>query len=124
MPIGMPHVHFANVPGHVGRRPGDLEALLQALLVDGIDALSPDRHPDAFVPAFVTERPERHFGISLPAPTLTAKTQKDFETASANPSESWRVAPIPCLRPSQFFEPGKALLNVGYIQNWCQPFGV
>jgi hypothetical protein len=32
MPVRMSHVHLANVPRHVGWRPGDFEALLKAVL--------------------------------------------------------------------------------------------
>jgi hypothetical protein len=60
MPIRMAHVHFANVPGHVGRGPGDLKALLKAMLVDGINIVDPDRHSNTFVSGFVAFGAERH----------------------------------------------------------------
>ena len=47
MPIRMAHVHFARIPWHVCRRPGHVDALFQATLVDGINIVDPDRHPDA-----------------------------------------------------------------------------
>src|SRR5688572_6448686 len=47
--VWVPHVHLANIPRHVGRRPGDLETLIKAALVDGVDVIHPDRHPHALV---------------------------------------------------------------------------
>ena len=31
MSVGMAHMHLAHVPGHVSRRPGDIELLLPAV---------------------------------------------------------------------------------------------
>jgi hypothetical protein len=35
----MPHMHLAHVPGHVGWRPRDVEALLDASCVNSIDVI-------------------------------------------------------------------------------------
>src|SRR5262249_25508623 len=55
--IGVAQVHLPDTPRLVGRRHGDLESLLQAIPVDRIDVVDPDRHPDAFVrPIGLTRR--------------------------------------------------------------------
>src|SRR6266540_2003165 len=47
--VGMAHVHLADAPRHVGRRPGDVETLLEAVPMDGVDVVHPDRHPGTLV---------------------------------------------------------------------------
>src|SRR5437870_11422276 len=42
--IRVTHVHLPDTPRLVGRRPGDLETLLPAMLVDRIDVVDPNRH--------------------------------------------------------------------------------
>src|SRR6266850_1860500 len=67
VPIGMPHVHLARVPRMVRWRPGDFDALREAVLMDRVDVVDPDRHPDAFVSRLVAVLAERHFRRALPA---------------------------------------------------------
>ena len=49
MPIRVANVHFAYVTWHVGRRPGDFEPLLQAVLINGLNVIHKDAHPSALV---------------------------------------------------------------------------
>ena len=49
MTIRMSHVHFTNVPWHVRRRPSYFDTLLLAVLMNRVDIVNPNRHPDAFV---------------------------------------------------------------------------
>jgi hypothetical protein len=51
--VGMADVEFADAPWLVCRGMGDVEAVGDAALVDGIDVVHPDRHPDAFVGGLV-----------------------------------------------------------------------
>src|SRR5438094_8597420 len=59
MAVGMSHVHFAHVPRHIRRGPGHLDALREALFVDGIHVLHPPAHPAALILRLVVERCER-----------------------------------------------------------------
>jgi hypothetical protein len=59
MAIRVTYVHLADAPRLVRGRPGDLEPLLEAMLVDGIDIVYPDRHPHAFFGRIVAVRAKR-----------------------------------------------------------------
>src|SRR5438874_12113753 len=113
----MPHVHFPHVPGHVRRPPGDLDALLHALFMDGVHVLDPPAHPAAFVLRLVLETRERACVLPLPASPLAAATHKDLARTGANGAESRRVAPTPQLLPAQFGEPRKTGVHVRDIEN-------
>src|SRR5438552_5309587 len=41
VPVRVADVHLAGVPRHVGRRPGDIEALLNAALVNHVNVVNP-----------------------------------------------------------------------------------
>src|SRR5262249_24726455 len=84
MPVRVPHVHLPNIPCHVGRRPSDLESLLNAALVDGVNIVYPDLHPYAFVGRFIAFRAERHLDRALPTTTLTVLAQKDLAIAGTD----------------------------------------
>ena len=56
--VGMPHMHLAHAPRHVGRRPCDFDSLLQAVAMDAVDIVDPDRHPHALVPRLIAARTE------------------------------------------------------------------
>src|SRR5262245_13509409 len=90
MPVRMPHVHLTNVPFHVRRRPGDVETLIQATLVNGVYIVHPSRHPYAFVGAFVAGRTKRHRVIARAPTTLAAFTQKDLTLTGADSSKCRR----------------------------------
>lgn len=47
--VGVTQMHLAKAPGHVGRRPRNLEALRQAVLINGIHIVNHDANPRAFV---------------------------------------------------------------------------
>jgi hypothetical protein len=70
VPIGMPHVYFANTPRHVGRWPGNFQSLFEAMLVDNIDAVYPDRHPHAFVVRVLAIRTKGPLQSALAATAL------------------------------------------------------
>src|SRR5205823_7602063 len=117
MTVGMPHVHFPYVPGHVRRRPGYLDALLNALFIDGIHVLDPPAHPAALVLRLVLETRERARVLPFPASPLAAATHKDLARTGANGAESRRVAPTPQLFPAQFGKPRKTGVHVRDIEN-------
>src|ERR1700739_214636 len=101
MAVGMSHVHFPHVPRHVRRRPGHLDALLNALIIDRIHVLDPPAHPAPFVLRLVLETRERARIPPFPAPPLAAPTHEDLAGTGANSAESRRVAPAPQLLPAQ-----------------------
>src|SRR5436190_18992197 len=113
MPIGVANVHLAHVPWHVGRRPGHFESLREAMMVDGVDVINPDRHPHALVGAIVAFTTERHLEGALATPPLTVFTQEDFAFTGADSTEVRGIAPVPCFLPSKLLEPLKALFDVG-----------
>src|SRR5262245_535664 len=118
----MPYVHLANIPRHVGWGPRHFNALFKAVLVNGVDIVHPDRHPGPFVAAFVPLRAKRHLVTAFASAALAALAEKDFALARADATERRRSAPVPGFLPSEFFEPGEALLDVRNIQDRRQPF--
>src|SRR5262245_4950769 len=113
--IRMAHVHFPDVPRFVGRRIGDLEALLQTMLMDRIDVVDPDRHPHSLVRHFTTILCCRE--IALAAPALAALAQEDLALAGANASERGGTTPVPSLLPAKLLKPGEGLLDITDIQD-------
>src|SRR2546423_5938950 len=101
VPVGVAHVHLAQVPGHVGRRTGDFETLLQAAAVDGCDVIDKDAHPRS---------------VLAPA-ALTVLTEKDLVAPGGDGAEVGRIAPIPRLAPPELLEPREALLDVGDVED-------
>src|SRR4030095_14976334 len=71
MPVWVPHMHLANIPRHVGRRPSDLESVLNAAFVNGVNIADPNRHPHPLVGRFVAFRTERHLDRTPATTTLT-----------------------------------------------------
>src|SRR5262245_11687730 len=122
MAVRMPHVHLPNVPCHGRRRPSNVELLFNAMLVNSIHVIHPNRYPGSLVGAFIASWAERHFVIALASAALSAFAEKDFTFSRADSSESGRVAPVPCLLPTELFEPGEALLDIRDIQYRRQPF--
>src|SRR5215475_3580114 len=72
MPVRMPHVHLANIPLHVRRRPSNVETLFQATLVNSINVVHPNRYPRSLVCAFISKRTERHLVVALASAALAA----------------------------------------------------
>src|SRR3989442_7490010 len=118
MAVGMSHVHFPHVPRHVFRRPGHLDALLNALFIDGIHVLDPPAHPAPFVLRLVLETCEGARVLPFPASPLAAATHEDLARTGANGAESRGVAPAPQLLPAQLGEPCKTSVHVRDIENW------
>ena len=70
MSVGVTNVHFANVPLHVCWRPRHVETLVETPLVDGVDVIYPDRHPNAPFRFVGTIRAKRHFSVAPSAAAL------------------------------------------------------
>src|SRR3989442_9722777 len=117
MAVGMSHVHFPHVPRHVRRRPGHLDALLNAFSIDGIHVLDPPAHPAPFVLRLVLETREAARVIPFPASSLATAAHTDLARTGANGAESRRVAPAPQLLPAQLGEPRKPGVHVRDIEN-------
>src|SRR5437867_1713541 len=107
VPVGMAHVHLAQVPGLVRRRTGDFEALLQTAPVDGCDVVDKDAHPRS----------------ALAAAALTVLTEKDLVAPGADGPEVGRVAPIPRFVQPELLEPREALLDVGDVEDGSDVYG-
>src|SRR5262245_47631908 len=112
MAVRMPHVHFPNVPRHVGRRPRNFESRCHALSVNGIDVVDPNGDPHAFLGLLVAIRAERQCEVALAATALTVRAEENLTFARADSSEVWRRPPIPCFLPTELLKPGEALLHI------------
>jgi hypothetical protein len=113
--VGVTDVHFADVPGLVGRGPRDFDSLLDAAGVNGVDIVDPDAHPHAFVSGFAAAISEGRCVRAFAATALCALAQEDFAMSRAHGAESGRIAPLEASLPAEFFEPGEALLDVGDV---------
>src|SRR2546430_17478581 len=80
MAVGVSHVHFPHVPRHVRGPPGHLDALLDALFIDGIHVVDPPTHPAAFVVRLVLETREGARVLPFPASPLAAATHEDLRS--------------------------------------------
>src|SRR5437773_12411309 len=117
MAVGMSHVHFPHVPRHVRRRPRHLDALLNALFIDGIHVLDPPTHPAAFVLRLVLETSEGARVLPFPASALDAATHNDLARTGAHGAKSRRVATAPHLFPPQLGETRKTSDYVRHLAN-------
>src|SRR3954468_16349351 len=97
--VGVPQVHLTDAPGHIGRGEGDVEALLQAMAVDRVHSLDPDRHPDALVRSLAAALPEGRVDTADAAAALHPPAEGDLARAGADGPEAGRVAPVPALPP-------------------------
>jgi hypothetical protein len=113
MPVRMADVHLAYAPRLVHRRHGDLQTLLEATLVDDVDVVHPDRHPDALVIVVAPGGRER----ALPAPALTVQAEKNLAFARADGPEGRGIAPLETLRPAELLESGDAFREVRDVQD-------
>lgn len=121
--VGVPDMHLANLPRHVLGGPGHLHPLLQTVLVDGVDIVDPNRHPDpvvAFLVPVGTERERRR--AASPAP-LRVLAKEDLAVPRADAAEPGWISPLPALGPSELLEPLEAGTNVGNVEYWCQSLG-
>ena len=110
----MADVHLANAPRHICGWPRDLNILFQAVLVDRVDVVDPNTHPNAFVCFFPTVAKSRRVR-SLSASALSALAQKDLTFAGAHCAKRWRVAPLKAFAPAELFKPGEALADIGNV---------
>src|SRR5262245_11455039 len=119
MSVRMTHVHLPDVPRLVRRRVSDLDAALHAVLMDSVDVVHPDRHPDPPIGRLADSlgRGQR----ALPATTLASFAEEDLAVARADATERRRVAPVPALRPAEPLEPGEALLDARDVQDRGNP---
>jgi hypothetical protein len=95
VPIGMPHMRLPDTPWHVGRRPGDFEALLSAMPVHRVNIFRPDRHPDTLVADLVAIGAEGLRVAALPVAALRALAQEDLAVARADAAPALTVMTSP-----------------------------
>src|SRR5947199_4693675 len=107
MAVGVSHMHFPHVPRHVRRPPGHLDALLNALFIDGIHVLDPPTHPAAFVVRLVLETREGARVLPFPASPLSAAAYKDLARTGSSGGEHHRLVTTAQLLPAQFGGPSK-----------------
>jgi len=67
MAVGVADVEFANAPGHVCGRHSDLDVLLDAMTMGGVNVFDPDGHPAAFVGRLFPFLAESAFTGATPA---------------------------------------------------------
>src|SRR6266567_3268766 len=71
-------VTLAHTPWFVGRGMGDVEAFIDAALVDVVDVVDPDRHPCALVRGFVAVGAERLLVGAFAAAALSVAAEEDL----------------------------------------------
>src|SRR3954447_26260106 len=106
VPVGVADVHLADVPRLVGRRHRDLDPPGQAMPVDGVDVVHPDRHPDALF-ARLAVAPRRRQAALAPA-ALRTLAEEDLALAGADGPECRGLSPLKTPRPAELLEPGDA----------------
>ncbi len=109
-------MHFADVPRHVGWWPGDLDALLDAEPMHGIKIIDPDGHPHAFLGRFIGFRAESRPAAACAATALAILAEENLEMSRSDATECRGRTPVPCFFPTELFEPGEALADIGDIQ--------
>src|SRR5580765_8457072 len=105
MAVRMANVHFTDVPFHIGRRPGHVEALIETSFVNGVNILDPDRHPYAAFTSVVTCRAKGHRHIALSSASLAVQAEKDLTYTRTDTAERRRIAPVPALFPTKLLKP-------------------
>src|SRR5450755_325733 len=76
------HIHFADTPGHVGRKQADDRAALLILLVQRVDIFGEDRHPSA--------------GLAL-----SVFAEENLDLPARDATKRRRIAPVPFLGEAQ-----------------------
>ena len=100
-----------------------VKTLLEAMLVNRVDIVDPNRHPDPLVADFVAIGTERVRPRSASSTPLRVLAKEDLAIPRADPAEPGRITPLPALGPSKLFEPIEAGSNIGNIQNGRQSLG-
>jgi hypothetical protein len=122
--VRMPHVHLANIPGHICRREYNLNSSSHALLVGFVNVIHPHGHPHALVRRFVSARAKCRNIRSLAAAPLPSPAKKNLAFTGPDRAESGRHTPIPALSPAPLLEPRDARGDVGNIQYWRDMFHI
>ena len=78
MPIRMTNMHLADLPRHVGRRESDIQSSGNALSMDLINVVHPNRHPRALVGNFIAIWSKRRGVRPLAAASLAIPAKKDL----------------------------------------------
>jgi hypothetical protein len=76
MPIRMSNMHLADTPRHIGRWESDIQPSGNALPMDFVNVIHPNRHPRALVRNFISIRPKRRGVRPLAAASLAAQAKK------------------------------------------------
>ncbi len=124
MAVRVSNMHFSDIPGMVGRRRSDLDALREAALVNFIHIVHPNRHPDPLVAGFIAVGTEGDAIRTAASATLRALTGENLAVSSLYAAKIRWVAPSPCLLPSKFPEPLDAFLKTRHIQYWIKSAGI
>jgi len=117
VPVGMAQMHLADVPRHVGRRPGNVQSGIDAAAMNGVHAVDEDRHPHALVGLPVLPRVEGGSVCALAATALRALKEEDFESVGTDSAEARWIAPVPELALSPFLEPGNGSGEIGDVED-------
>src|SRR4051812_16058893 len=108
MAIWVADVQLADIPGHVPRREGNVQAGSGVFFIELIYIVDPDGHPHALVGLIAFVRCKGGDVRSPTAPSLTVLAEKDLAFTGANRAKRGRRSPIPELFPTKLGEPCKA----------------
>jgi hypothetical protein len=81
VPVRVPQVHLADVPGHISWWESDVQPGSHTLSVDLVNVVHPDGHPHASVRRFVPVRSKRGRVRPSATATLASLAKKDFAFA-------------------------------------------
>lgn len=115
--VGVAEVHFADVPGHVGWGIGHFDLVGEAVLMDSVDVINPDRHPNPFISCLASLLAEGGLVRPFAATSLSSQTEENLEVAVTNAAERGGMAPLKPLLPTEPCEPIEALPHIRNIQD-------
>src|SRR6516165_5759662 len=120
----MSDVHLADSPRLLRRRVGDLEAGARASVVDGIEVVDEDRHPNALVRCLIPARAEGRGVRSFPTAALRAPAEKDLVLAARDAPKIHRrarilriVPPLEPDGPTERLEPADGCRDVRDVED-------